>query len=81
MIWCRAVATSSLDYRDFASVSYGTEMKLDGNLTDILVGELMSQTHPLRLVLDRPSIHDGLSELFYDRFVNGVALSILSLAI
>lgn len=43
-------------------------------LTNILVGELMGQTHSLRLVPDRFAINDGNSELFNNRLVDRIAL-------
>jgi hypothetical protein len=43
-------------------------------LTDILIRELMRQTHPLRLMLNRTSIHNSLSELFNNRLVDRIAL-------
>lgn len=43
-------------------------------LTDILVSKLMGQSHTLRLMLNRLSVHDGSLELLNDGAVNGVAL-------
>lgn len=44
-------------------------------LTDVLIGKLVGQTHPLRLMLHRLSIHDRVLELFYDGFVDSIALT------
>lgn len=44
-------------------------------LTDVLIGQLVSKTYPLRLVLHGLPIHDGMLELLDDRLVNCIALS------
>lgn len=42
--------------------------------TDIFVGEFVSEPNPLWLMFDRPSVNDGMLELFEDRLVDGVTL-------
>ena len=44
-------------------------------LTDVLVAELVRQTHPLRLMLYGLPIHDRMLELLHDSFVNSIALT------
>ena len=43
-------------------------------LTNVLVRKLMSQTHPLRLVLDGLPIYDGMLELLDDGLVDSITL-------
>ena len=43
-------------------------------LTNVLVRKLMSQTHPLRLVLDGLPIYDGMLELLDDGLVDCITL-------
>ena len=51
-------------------------------LTDVFVRQLVGQTDPLRLVLDRLAVHNGVLELLNDGLVDGIALSsLVSLAI
>ena len=44
-------------------------------LTDVFIGKFVGQTHPLRLVLHRLSIHDRVLELLHDSFVDSIALT------
>lgn len=44
-------------------------------LTDIFVRKLVTESYALRLVLHGLAVNDSLTELLYDRFVDGVALS------
>ena len=44
-------------------------------LTDVLVAELVGQTHPLRLMLYGLSIHNRVLELLHDSLVNSIALT------
>lgn len=48
--------------------------------TDILVSELVRKTNPLRLVLDGATVHNSMLELVLDRSVNGITLSLISVA-
>lgn len=45
-----------------------------GPRTNIFVGKFMSKANPLRLVLDRLSVHDSRLELANDRPMDGIAL-------
>lgn len=50
------------------------------NRTNILVSELMRKADSLRLVLNRPTVHNSMLELVFDRSVNGITLSLISVA-
>jgi hypothetical protein len=43
-------------------------------LTDVFVGQFVSETDSLRVVFNRFAIDDGDPELFHDRLVNGITL-------
>ncbi len=53
----------------------GYMIELWERLTDVFVSQLMRETNTLGLMLDRLTIHDGMFELFYNRFVDCVALT------
>ena len=42
--------------------------------TNVFVGKLVSESHTLRLMLDRFAVNDGVLELLNDRFVDRIAL-------
>ena len=44
-------------------------------LTDILISQFVRKSHPLRLMLDRFSVHNGGLELFQNTPVDGVTLN------
>lgn len=51
-----------------------------GKRTDVLVGQLMRKTNPLRLVLHRAAIHNSMLKLLLDSAVDGITLEIVSLS-
>lgn len=50
-------------------------------LTDVLVSELVGESHTLRLMLNRLSVHDGGLELLNDGAVNSIALRNITISI
>lgn len=65
------IVTSQVSITSNSPHREGREGKL---FTDVLVCQLMSQAHTLRLVLNRLSIYNGTFEILHNCAMNGVTL-------